>query len=112
MFVLKQQIRNKILNLTLFLLRWHYRLSSHFLPDLVLNQIKIPIPITEHIEKNIIIKSIRKGVHYRFSNHFLPDLVCDQITNAEPTTLVIKNIIVNASILFHFKILLAKLANI
>lgn len=36
----------------------YHKLASHLLPLLVLNQIKIPMPITEHIEKNIIIKSI------------------------------------------------------
>lgn len=54
----------------------------------------MPPLITVVIKNNIANISIL----YRFSNHFLPDLVCDQITNAEPTTLVIKNIIVNASI--------------
>jgi hypothetical protein len=36
----------------------YHKLANHLLPLLVLNQIKIPMPITEHIEKNIIIKSI------------------------------------------------------
>ncbi len=35
-----------------------YKLASHFFPLLVLNQINIPIPITEHIEKSIIKKSM------------------------------------------------------
>nr|DAN32947.1 MAG TPA: hypothetical protein [Caudoviricetes sp.] len=39
---------------------------------------------------------------YKSFSHFLPLLVCDQITSAEPMTLVIKKIIVNASILLSF----------
>nr|DAT18668.1 MAG TPA: hypothetical protein [Caudoviricetes sp.] len=40
--------------------------------------------------------------YQRSFSHFLPLLVCDQITSAAPMTLVIKKIIVNASILLSF----------
>lgn len=43
--------------------------------------------------------TIISRTYYKFASHFLPDLVCDQITNAEPMTLVIKKIVVNASII-------------
>lgn len=35
-----------------------YRLSSHFLPRLVLSQMTMPKAMTEPIEKNAIMKSI------------------------------------------------------
>lgn len=49
---------------------------------------------------------------YKSLSHFLPLFVCDQITSAEPMMLVIKKIIVNVSILFHFKRMLNEHQNI
>nr|DAQ45389.1 MAG TPA: hypothetical protein [Caudoviricetes sp.] len=55
------------------------------------------------IEQGVTYKKITPYLYiYKSFSHFLPLLVCDQITSAEPMTLVIKKIIVNASILLSF----------
>ena len=69
-----------------------YRLASHFLPDLVLSQMIIPVAITDkkkNANASSIISMFFKIIHhycfYRLASHFLPDLVLSQMIIATTT---------------------------
>ena len=69
-----------------------YRLASHFLPDLLLSQMIMPVAMTDK-KKNanasstisMFLKIIQYYCFYRLASHFLPDLVLSQMIIATTT---------------------------